>query len=686
MTVHYIGEHLLPGELGKIFIWISFFATIAATLFYFISSIRKKPSGIPLKPLSRFFFLLHAFSMISIALVLYWMIFHHYFEYSYVWEYSSRDLPVKYIISCFWAGQEGSFLLWAIAQAVFGVILVFKAKEWENSVMSVVSLSQVFVTSMLLGVHFGAVKIGSSPFLLLRETYAGMKDTIFQDPNYLSQISDGNGLNPLLENIWMTIHPPILFIGYALTLVPFSYAIASFFRKDFISWIKPAITWSVISLTLLGSGILLGGAWAYVSLTFGGFWSWDPVENSSLVPWLTLIAGLHFLIIARKQQHALLLAYIFVGFSYVLVLYASFLTRSGVLSDTSAHSFGDNGLTVQLLVFLMVFLVMLIVMISMNARKFYEKKKEILLSKEFWMFIGAVIIVLAAFQIILTTSVPVFNKVFGTDFAPPSKRVDYYNHWQMPYSVLITAFIAFTQLLNYNDNKPRDFLRKLILPLGAALIISFPFIIQNLIIGLNASLMFLFVVFSIIASIDNFIFRTSKPRNYPAIITHTGFTIFLLGTLLTFSNSKIISMNTSGYDLGNDRKNEENLMMVRNDTVYMGEYYLTYSNNTRIGNTTTYQIDFLTRGEKKFVKKFSLYPTINRHPRMGEVSNPDTRHFFMQDYFMYVSLAGSDPDYVVIKVIMNPFINILWFGAIMMVAGLGYAFLKRIRRKYTSNP
>ena len=190
--------------------------------------------------------------------------------------------------------------------------------------------------------------------------------------------------------------------------------------------------------------------------------------------------------------------------------------------------------------------------------KFYEKKKEILLSKEFWMFIGAVIIVLAAFQIILTTSVPVFNKVFGTDFAPPSKRVDYYNHRQMPYSVLITAFIAFTQLLNYNDNKPRDFLRKLILPLGAALIISFPFIIQNLIIGLNASLMFLFVVFSIIASIDNFIFRTSKPRNYPEIITHTGFTIFLLGTLLTFSNSKIISMNTSGYDLGNDRKNEAN--------------------------------------------------------------------------------------------------------------------------------
>lgn len=686
MTVNYIGEHLLPGELGKLFIWISFFAAIAATIFYFIRSFRKEPSGIPLKPFSRGFFLFHSFSLFSVVLILYWIIFHHYFEYSYVWDYSSRDLPVKYIISCFWAGQEGSFLLWAIAQAILGVILVFRAKEWENSVMAVVSLSQVFVTSMLLGIHFGDLKIGSSPFHLLRETYAGVKDTIFQDPNYLSQIKDGNGLNPLLENFWMTIHPPILFAGYALTLVPFSYAIASFFRKDFVSWIKPAITWSVLSLTLLGAGILLGGAWAYVSLTFGGFWSWDPVENSSLVPWLTLIAGLHFLVIARKQQHAQLLAYIFVGLTYVLVLYASFLTRSGVLSDTSAHSFGDNGLTTQLLAFLLVFLVMLILLISLNARKFYENRKEILLSKEFWMFIGAVIVVLSAFQIILSTSVPVFNKVFGTDFAPPSRRIDFYNRWQMPYTVLITAFIAFTQLMNYNENKPRDFLRKLILPSGAALVITFPFIIQNLVIGLNASLMFLFVVFSIIASINNLIFRTSRPRNYPAIIAHTGFSIFLLGTLLTFSNSKIISINTSGYNLGDERKNEENLIMVRNDTLYMGEYYLTYSNNTCKGNTTEYQVDFLTREKTRFVRKFSLYPSINRHPRMGEVSNPDTRHFLMRDYYMYVSITGTDPDYIVIKAIMNPFINILWFGAIMMIAGIGYAFLKRIKRQFPNNP
>ena len=339
MTVRYIGEHLLPGLIGKGFIWTAFVTAVLATIFFYLNATGKKLPGIPGKKASRGIFLLHAFSLISVIAIFYWLIFHHYYEYSYVWEYSSNSLPFKYIISCFWAGQEGSFLIWAISQALLGVILVFIAKDWENHVMTVVSLSQVFVTSMMLGIHAGSLKIGGSPFLLLRETMTSIDGSIFEHANYLKMLTDGNGLNPLLENIWMTIHPPILFLGYALALVPFSYAIAGLFRKDYHGWIRIAIPWTLLSVTVLGAGILLGGASAYVSLTFGGFWSWDPVENSSLVPWMTLVAGMHFLIIARKQQYALLTSFIFVCLSYVLVLYASFLTRSGVLADTSAQFF-----------------------------------------------------------------------------------------------------------------------------------------------------------------------------------------------------------------------------------------------------------------------------------------------------------------------------------------------------------
>ena len=685
MPIHYIGEHLFPGQLGKTFVWFSFISAVIATVLYFINSRKEQNETGKLKLMARTIFFLHASTLIGVAVVLYYLIFSHYFEYSYVWEYSSKSLPVKYIISCFWAGQEGSFLVWALCQAIIGMILIFISREWENRVMSVVSLSQIFVTSMMLGIKIFGLKIGGSPFMLIRETFANLRDSIFQFPDYLQNLTDGNGLNPLLENIWMTIHPPILFLGYALALVPFAYAIASLMKKDYYSWIKPVIPWTILSLTLLGAGILLGGAWAYVSLTFGGFWSWDPVENSSLVPWMTLVAGLHFLIIARKQNYALLTAYLFIGLSYVLVLYASFLTRSGVLGDTSAHAFGDNGMTLQLLVYLLTFLVITVVMIVINVRKFSEKKKEILLSREFWMFIGAIIIVVSAFQILFTTSIPVINSLFGTDIAPPSDRVGFFNRWQVPYALLITAFIAFTQYLYYSSNQPRVFFKKLLVPLAISVVFLIPFIVSGIVWQLNYIFMLFFVLFSIISSVYNLILQTAKPRNIAAVITHIGFATFLLGTLLTFSNSVTISMNTSGYDLGSAKANEECLLLNRNDTVYMNGYYVAYTNKIQKGNLTEYQLDFMKRRNLRFEKEFTLYPSVNVHPRMGAVYNPDTRHFFMRDYYTYISHANVEPDFIVIKAIMNPYINILWAGAIIMTAGFSYAFWRRIRKKASAN-
>ena len=344
MSIRYIGEHLLPGQIGQGLLWISFISAILAAVLYLRMLQSRQDSTRLLTRSTRGLYILHVISLTGVAAVLYYLIFNHYFEYIYVWQYSSVDLPVKYIISCFWAGQEGSFLVWALWQALIGLILIRTAGKWEPGVMFFVSLSQVFVTSMMLGVRIGPWNIGTNPFLLIRETMDSVASTIFADADYLASIQDGNGLNPLLENIWMTIHPPILFLGYAMALVPFSYAMAGLVRKEYTTWIRLALPWTLLSLLLLGAGILLGGAWAYVSLTFGGFWAWDPVENSSLVPWLTLIAALHFLLISRKQSWALLAAFVFVTVSYVLVLYASYLTRSGVLADTSAHSFGDNGM------------------------------------------------------------------------------------------------------------------------------------------------------------------------------------------------------------------------------------------------------------------------------------------------------------------------------------------------------
>ncbi|MCX6267797.1 MAG: cytochrome c biogenesis protein CcsA, partial [Bacteroidetes bacterium] len=521
MSVQYIGEHLFPGEMGKFFVWFGFATAILAVVFYFLSFYGKDNRKRWLTA-ARGLYIAHALSIIAVSAVLYFLIFKHYFEYSYVWQYSSKELPMKYIVSCFWAGQEGSFLVWALWQALIGLVLLRIARKWESPVMLVFSISQVFVTSMLLGITLFGVRIGSSPFNLLRQTVENIEGTIFAMPDYLSTLTDGNGLNPLLENIWMTIHPPILFLGYALSLVPFSYAIASFLKKDYHTWIGRALPWTLFALLMLGAGILLGGAWAYVSLTFGGFWSWDPVENSSLVPWMTLVAGLHFMLISRRQNFALFAAYVLVTLSYVLVLYASFLTRSGILAETSAHSFGDNGMSLQLLVYLLVFFVMMVVMIGANFRKFQTAKEDILLSREFWMFIGAIILVLAAFQIVFTTSIPVFNKLFNTDIAPPVDRIGFYNRWQMPYALLIAGFIAFSQFLSYNSNDPARFLKKLLVPLLASVVLTIPLVVAGVVTRMNFILLVVFTLFALLSSIYNMLFLVTKPRNTGAITTHIG--------------------------------------------------------------------------------------------------------------------------------------------------------------------
>ena len=684
MNIQYIGEHLFPGEMGKVFVWLAFLTAILATVFYSLAFYRKDHQKL-WQNAARGLYLVHAFSIVAVAAVLYVLIFNHYFEYSYVWQYSSKDLPIKYIVSCFWAGQEGSFLVWALWQALIGLVLLRIARKWESPVMLIFSLSQVFVTSMLLGITLFGVKIGGSPFTLLRNTAEAVEGTIFAMPNYLTMIADGNGLNPLLENIWMTIHPPILFLGYALALVPFSYAIASFMKKDYHTWIGRALPWTLFALLMLGAGILLGGAWAYVSLTFGGFWSWDPVENSSLVPWMTLVAGLHFMLIARRQNFALLAAYVLITLSYVLVLYASFLTRSGVLADSSAHSFGDNGMTLQLFVYLLVFFVMMVGMIGVNFRRFHTSKQDILLSREFWMFIGAIIMVLAAFQIVFTTSIPVFNSLFHTDIAPPVDRVGFYNRWQMPYALLIAGFIAFSQFLTYNSNEPGQFLKKLLIPLVTSIAICIPLVVMGVVVQMNFILLVVFTLFALLSSLYNMLFLVTKPRNIGAITTHIGFVIFVLGTVLTFSNSKVISTNTSKFDLGDSQSNAENLVLMRNDTLYMNGFYVSYVNNKPQGNTTVYQVDFMTKIKNIYKVEFSLHPSVNAHPRMGAVYNPDTRHFLGRDYYTYIANVSKEPDYIVIRAIMNPYINILWLGSVVMTLGFAIAFVRRARRRYQGN-
>ena len=219
---------------------------------------------------------------------------------------------------------------------------------------------------MLLGIYVGDLRLGSSPFVLIRQLpenlglpWTGIADYLTRIP----QFADGRGLNPLLQNYWMTIHPPTLFLGFAATLVPFAYAIAGLWKGRFREWMAPALPWTFFGVMVLGIGILMGGAWAYEALSFGGFWAWDPVENASLVPWLTLVAAGHLMLVNKRKETSLFTTLLLTLLTFLLVLYSTFLTRSGVLGDTSVHSFTGEGMLPGLLVFMLTFVWLSVVML-----------------------------------------------------------------------------------------------------------------------------------------------------------------------------------------------------------------------------------------------------------------------------------------------------------------------------------
>jgi cytochrome c-type biogenesis protein CcmF len=292
---------------------------------------------------------------------------------------------------------------------------------------------QAFLASMILGVVIPGleIKIGSSPFILLRDAMA--EAPIFKmQPEFVPQ--DGNGLNPLLQNYWMVIHPPTLFLGFATTLVPFSYCMAGLWIKQYRDWVRPALPWALFSAAVLGLGILMGGYWAYETLNFGGYWNWDPVENAVYVPWLILVASIHTMITYKNSETALKTSIILVTATFILILYSTFLTRSGVLGESSVHSFTDLGLSGQLLIYLFFFLGIAILLMIIRWRKIPSSAKEIeFYSREFWIFTGILVLSLMGLQVIAETSKPVINeisKLFGGagNRAPRADAVLFYSN------------------------------------------------------------------------------------------------------------------------------------------------------------------------------------------------------------------------------------------------------------------
>ncbi|UJP65472.1 cytochrome c biogenesis protein CcsA [Mongoliitalea daihaiensis] len=645
---------------------------------------------------SRIFFYIHSVASFAIVFALFEIIYNHRFEYFYAYSHSSMALPVHYMVSSFWEGQEGSFILWIFWNVILGLVLIRTNKKWEGPVMVVFMMVQAFLVSMILGVVIGDLKIGSSPFILLRDA---LNAPIFQlNPEFVPE--DGTGLNPLLQNIWMVIHPPTLFLGYASTLVPFAFLIGGLATRKYTEWVRPALPWAQFSAMILGMGIIMGAYWAYVTLNFGGYWNWDPVENAVYVPWLILVAGIHTMITFKKSSTALKSSIVLIITSFILVLYATFLVRSGVLGDSSVHSFTDLGLSGQLLIYMLFFLAVAIYFAAKHWKHIPTSEKEAdVYSREFWIFIGATTLALMAFQVILPTSIPVWNAIiesFGgiSNIAPPVDQVGFYTKFQLWFAVAVALLTAVGQYFWWNKMDAKALREALVVPYIISVIISAVIIVAGKVFDITYIIVVLASVFTIVANatILTRLLKKSTFKLAGGSLAHIGLGLILIGTMFSSGYSEVISQNMSGLVYSNsweDELNKEHVLLWINKPTQIKEYTAVYRGRqkkvsgvpelvpvkylqeTDRTNEAIAKADIVIRGKTYFEKgdvvpivleendyfridyykedefQFSLNPMSQFNTSMGLISSPDSRRFVNRDLYTFVSAINDfeDPEW-----------------------------------------
>ncbi len=691
--------HYFIGNLGHLFVIASFVTSLVASFSYWKATRVAELSARQAWIINgRTGFVVHAIAVLGIVFSLYYIISQHYFEYHYAYANSSLHLPSQYMVSCFWQGQEGSFLLWMFWQAVLGLILMLTQREWEAHVMTLFALVQAFLASMILGIVIPGIDlgIGSSPFILLRDA---MADPIFKvQPDFIPK--DGNGLNPLLQNYWMVIHPPTLFLGFALTLVPFAFCMAGLWQKKYVEWIKPALSWTLFGGAVLGLGILMGGYWAYETLSFGGYWNWDPVENAVYVPWLILIASLHTMIIYRNSKTSLKLSIILVISVFILILYSTFLTRSGILGDASVHSFTDLGLSGQLLIYLLFFTVAAGLLLAMRWKEIPSSDQEVsTYSREFWIFMGATTLCLMGFQVLVPTSIPVYNKVleiFGihSNLAPPAEQIQFYSKFQLWFAVAVALLSGTGQFFWWKKIEKEKLKQELLMPALSTLI----FFAAIIVIGRVTDPVYMVVVLAgTYLVVSNIKVLVSVWKVNPGLsggaVAHIGVGLMLIGILFSAGYSKVVSLNNTGLlynrEMGTEF-NRDNLLLFVNEPRSMAGYEIEflgerleprhkpgYVKRTDVGPTSDpYKVvakrDILFNGKKLYNAKdtfeiypentfyeiqlkqndkvaASLFPRIQLNPGMGGIlPSPDISRGLTRDLYTHVSAPmnrEAEPDW-----------------------------------------
>ncbi len=580
-------------------------------------------------------FMLVVFGGLCVVLgMLVYNIFQHDFSYYYVYNYSNTELSAPLLFATSYAGQEGSFMLWTFLVSLIGVCMLPYVRRvgYESHFMSFYTLALIFLLLMM---------VAKSPFQFVWEHFAS-------DPNVYTgfEPQNGRGLNPLLHNLWITIHPPILFTGFAAMTVPFAFAMAGLARREYTQWIRVSLPWTLFGTAVLGFGIMLGGFWAYETLGWGGFWAWDPVENSSLIPWLVCVALVHTML-TQKQTGGLVKTNFFLAVSaFILVLYSTFLTRSGVLGDTSVHSFVDPGMFAYILLIgtMIVFGVLGFGMIFRRIGELGKGAADFKLnSREFIIGIGSMLTLISAGIVLFGTSYPLFSELIV--HTKVAMQVSFYNTSHLLLAILIGVVNAVSMLVNWKVTGKALFFKRLRLPLimaiaATALVVAFGWQDIPYVLLAFASFLSLFVNLDLLIRLI-----ASRPDKIGAYVSHIGIAALFLGVIATSRYSVL-----------------DHARLVQDEPTEVLGMTLTYQGKREIDKQFKdrekyeYLVKVQKNGGEGVVKPILYWSDYNQ--RKSAFLEPGINRTFVQDVYVSpkaVEIQGSSPTAAVHKFEETPF-------------------------------
>jgi cytochrome c-type biogenesis protein CcmF len=644
-------------EIGRVALFLAFLCSCYGVVSIAVG-LRSGMAG-PLRSGRRAVWAVAALTVIAV-LILERALLTRDFSYRYVAEHTSLDLPFYYALSSLWAGQEGSLLLWLLILSVYGSVFLWSYRKrldpFYDAVAMVVAGVMVFFTGLLNFV--------SSPFRILA-----------------TPPPDGNGLNPLLQDPGMMIHPPMLYIGYVGFVIPFAFGMAVLLtNRSGTRWIEEVRRWTLFCWMFLGFGILLGARWAYIELGWGGYWGWDPVENASLMPWLVGTAFLHSVMIEQRRGMLKTWNVALILLTFELSIFGTFLTRSGVL--TSVHSFAESDIGPWFLGFILISgTVATALILYRKALLTSENRMDAVVSREGSFLFNNVLFVALTFATFLGTTFPVLSEaVTGSKI---SVSAPFFNRVNVPIALVLLMLTGVGPVLSWKRATASVLKRNFIIPVfvGAlAMLVGIPFGLHGvypIVCVFGAAFVTATIVMEFARGVQarKAIETPSSPaawvhlvqknkRRYGGYIVHAGVVLVFVGVL----GSSVFQKEAHGA-------------LQPGQSLTLGPYALTLRGveQKQILNASQTRAAVEVWREGKRLR--DMYPAKAIYTKAQQPMTEVALHITPAED-LYLILGGVNEDgSASVQAYINPLVSFVWIGGLVLVVGTIISLGDRLRLK-----